>query len=176
MRMRGLRALCLCCLMGLSHLRLTLFRIMPLSPTDIEEIIFETSPDPEPGHLPDHKSRMGSPIAAPLRQEDQSKGKRNKKTAPRQKTNRKLSPRSRGAATAQLSPPLTLISSRNPSKNAAAENGGKMEVAADNTGNEVSRRDEGTRNPASRNGLVTKRKPKRPLVRPVHEGPCHLQV
>ncbi|KAK4039622.1 hypothetical protein C8A01DRAFT_46953 [Parachaetomium inaequale] len=148
---------------GYAYARITRLEIMPLSPTDIEDVIFETSPDPEPGSLVDHKSRTKPPMTAPLSQKAQGKEKRNRETTQRAKNSRKLSPRSRGAAAAQLSPPLTLTSSRNASKNATAENGGETEVAADNTGNGAPQRAEGTRNPASRKGLVTKRKPKRPL-------------
>lgn len=139
-----------------------MLRIEPLAPTDTEEVIPETSSDPEPdislGEEP--QDELPSTVVISETQTKQTKGQIN---GPMDNS-RNWGSRRRGAAVAQLSPPLTTTSSRNASKNAIVDEAGRVQVAAGNIGNGVSQGAEAIHNPASRKGLATKRKPKRPLV------------
>jgi hypothetical protein len=135
-------------------------RIEPLAPTDVEEVIPETSSDAEPNNSLRDEAQLGLPSTVVI---TQTQERRPKRQVPGSMNNRKnQGSRRRGAAAAQLSPPLTNTSSRKASKSAINEVA-EVQVAVRDTDNRVSRA-EALHNSASRNGLVTKRKPKRPLV------------
>ncbi len=65
---------------------------------------------------------------------------------------------------AQLTPPLTLASRRNTSKNTTTKHGDVLEIAVDDTDDVFAQVAEVTRTSGPRKGVVAKRKPKRPLV------------
>lgn len=134
---------------------------MPLPLAEIEEVIFETSPDPEPELLVHGKPKAkisSTTVPSQTRQKRKSTQKSQSKNA-----RKRSEPRCRDEATKQLSPPLTLGSSRNPS-HTATDKGVGVEIPADNTNNRVAKVAATTGSSGSRKGSVTMRKPKRPLV------------
>ena len=136
-----------------------ILRIMPLSPIESDEVIFETSSDLELGDLTPEKLIMQP---AP-RNQSQRKKSNEPESSPRNK--RKVSaPRRRAMVAAQLTPPLTLASRRNTSKNTATKNGGEVRVTVANTDGVFTQVAGSPRSFNTRKGLVPKRKPKRPLV------------
>jgi hypothetical protein len=136
-------------------------RIEPLTPTDVEDVIPATSSDVEPDISFCDEAQLELPSTVVI---TQTQEKRTRRQVPGSNNSSKnWGPWRRGAAAAQLSPPLTNTSSRHVSKNAMNEVA-EVQVAVGNTDKGVSRGAEALHNPASRNGLVTKRKPKRPLV------------
>lgn len=136
-------------------------RIMPLPLADIEEVIFETSPDPEPELLAHEKPKVKASSTSTA---SQVRERRKKTQKLKSKNARKDSePQRRAAAATQLSPPLTLGSSRNPSKS-TKDKSNEGNVLAKNTNNWSAKVAEATRSSGSRKSNVTKRKPKRPLV------------
>jgi hypothetical protein len=136
-------------------------RIEPLVPTDVEDVIPETSSDAELDIPLCDEAQLEPPSTVVI---IQTQEKRTKGQVPDSMNNsRNQGSRRRGVAAAQLSPPLTSTSTRNTSKNAMNEVG-EVQDAAAKTGNGVSRGAKPFHNHAVRNALVTKRKPKRPLV------------
>ncbi len=131
---------------------------MPFSPgAEIEEVIFETSSDLE----------LESPVLQKPQAKQASQSRKRKKEPKSDPKNEKTSAaRRRGEAATQLSPPPTLVSSRNTSRNTTAgERDDGVGVAVGNTGNGATQIVEVPRSSDVRKGVaVTKRKPKRPLV------------
>ena len=128
---------------------------MPLPLADTEDVVLETSPELGLGRLDDQNSV--SPLSRPtLSQAAHAKRKRKRTKIPNARDDKSPSPPLRRSGAAQLSPPITLNSSRNASKDAVTNKNGDDDRPLQHA--------EGTRVPGSRKGLVTKRKPKRPVV------------
>ncbi|KAK4156546.1 hypothetical protein C8A00DRAFT_40948 [Chaetomidium leptoderma] len=146
---------------GYTYDRVVRLEIVPLTPTDVDEVISETSPEPEHEVAVYEKTQSKLPGTGTL---SQTRRTRAKPQAQDLRNGRKSSGSRRRVATAvQLSPPLTLASSRNTSKSTTEDKQNKTGVAVNNKPNGLSRSAEGTRNSSARKGLVTRRKPKRPL-------------
>ena len=160
-RMPGLRILSACSHGGYLTGLTDMLRIMQLSPIESDEVIFETSSNLEPENSTPQKLKMPpAPLSQPQR-------KRNKDPASYPRNSKKSSaPRHRGMVMAQLTPPLTLASRRNTSKNTTTKDGGAVSVVVDNTDDVFTRAAEVTRTSAPRKAFVAvaKRRPKRPLV------------
>jgi hypothetical protein len=132
---------------------------MPVPPAEIEDVIFETSSDHEMENPPPLEPQLKP---APQR-EPQRKRKKEPKSDPKNR-NKTSASRRRGVAASQLSPPPTLASSRNASKNSIASKGDGFEAVVNDTSNGATQVIEVPRSSGTRKALVTKRKPKRPLV------------
>ncbi|EAQ85402.1 hypothetical protein CHGG_09416 [Chaetomium globosum CBS 148.51] len=130
------------------------YAVMPLTPVETEDVILETSPEPE--------LQMGFSGHLKLAQAASTERKRKRVINPNARNDKNPSPSRRRPRAAQLSPPLTLNSSRNASKNVAVDKSMEMEGGV-NPNDGPFRGTEGTHGPSSRKGLVTKRKPKRPV-------------
>jgi hypothetical protein len=138
---------------------------MPLLPADTEDVVLETSPELDPRRLNDQNS--AGPLSRPtLAQAAHAERKRKRTKLPYTSNDKSPSSRPRRSKAAQLSPPLTLNSSRNASKDTATDREKEAEVVA-SPNEKLFQSVEGTRITRSRKGLITKRKPKRPVVCPV---------
>ncbi|KAH6843350.1 hypothetical protein B0I37DRAFT_448668 [Chaetomium sp. MPI-CAGE-AT-0009] len=147
---------------GYAYARITRLEIMPLTPTDIRDVVLETSPESEIDRLVDHDSQAGSLGRPALGQTTHTERKRKRTKVQNARNNQKPSPPTRRPGAEQLSPPLTLPSSRNASKDAVTDKRDAMEAVA-NQDDRLFQNTESTHVPGLRKGLATKRKPKPPL-------------
>ncbi|KAH6640261.1 hypothetical protein F5144DRAFT_559806 [Chaetomium tenue] len=139
---------------GYAYARLTSLEVMPLPPADTEDVILETSPEPE--------LQVGSLGRPKLAKAAFTERKRKRAINSNARNGKSPSPPPRRPRAAQLSPPLTLSSSRNASKDATTDKSRETEAGV-NPNDGLFQGTEGTHIPRSRKGLVTKRKPKRPV-------------
>jgi hypothetical protein len=137
-----------------------LSRIAPLPLADVDEMISETSPSPEPDAPINQKPSDDAPRSTAPNQ-TQIKSRQARKLSSKQKSTR--SSRNKRPAGGQLSPPATLTSSRNVSKSTTVDKVDEGVAVGHDTGEEISPGAESAHN-GLRKGLVTKRKAKKPVV------------
>ncbi|KAL2130144.1 hypothetical protein VTI74DRAFT_6833 [Chaetomium olivicolor] len=140
--------------------RVARLEIMPPPPPDLEDASIDLNSDPQP-ELPVHQQLELEPPRLTTVSQTQRKRKRTSKPAP--KSNAKSSAAQRRAAAGpQLSPPLTLASSRNASKGALVDKRDDASAAVKDQQNDVQNATHSS-SPNRKKAPVTKRRPKRPL-------------
>ncbi|KAK4248249.1 hypothetical protein C7999DRAFT_40530 [Corynascus novoguineensis] len=150
---------------GYGYTRIARLEVTALSSTEHKNLTTETSSNFQSVHLVDEVADMGPLSPEPLPQPALTMPERRKKSPTKiTKKNRNSRPGPRRTGGAQMSPPLTLASSRNTSKDATADEGENLKKYPPNkAGTGISHGTKRSSKSVSRSRLGTKRRPKRPL-------------